>query len=57
MVSWDCPKCNGTGTEEVTIIRGGKVTQYEDDCISCSGAGAIRNGNPEWTIEKENRWL
>jgi len=47
MVSWDCPQCGGSGKEEVTIMRGGKVTQFRDDCSRCYGAGTFRNGIPE----------
>lgn len=47
MVSWDCERCNGSGVEEVTIIRNGNIKSYIDDCPQCKGSGHIRNGKPE----------
>ena len=51
MVSWDCHNCGGSGRSNVTIIRDGRITQVEERCTKCYGAGSLRNGKPEIYIE------
>lgn len=48
MVSWDYECCNGSGMEEVIVIRNGSIKSYTDDCSNCKGSGHMRNGEPEY---------
>jgi len=53
MVSWTCTGCGGSGRSEVTIIRNGKMSQFEERCQECLGSGSIRNGLPEYTLRSD----